>query len=266
MALSSIIKGILPEPFRLLVHGTEGVGKSTFAACAPDPIFVQCEDGLTRLDVPKFPLAESFDTVLGSLNDLLQEKHDYKTVIIDSVDWLEKLAAQKALEEYRKAKPDITLADFEFGSGYAKLIPRFETVIGHLNRLRRERQMNVVLIAHSKMERVIDPTGGSYDQYSPRLDKRINGMIKEWSDIIGFATQAVLKTEEKEKFGQTRTVAKPIKNAEGNDRVLFLESTPAFVAKIRYATLPNKMPLDGDAFFTALWSIIHSPNKEGKTA
>ena len=58
--------------------------------------------------------------------------------------------------------------------------------------------------------------------------------------------------------GDKRTIAKSIKDKDGNDRVLILESTPAIVAKSRY-TLPDKMPLDGEAFFTTLWHTIHQP-------
>ena len=253
MTLASIIKGIQPEPFRLLIHGTEGIGKSTFAAQAPVPIFIQTEDGLAQIDVPRFPLAESFDTVLEYLDALRTEKHDYKTVGIDSVDWLEKLAVQKVLETY---KGKASIAEIDYGRGYAMLIPLFEQVIDRLNHLRRERKMNVVLIAHTKMDKVEDPSGGSYDQYAPRLDKRINGIVKEWSDIIGFATHSITKTEEKKGFG-TRTVAQSKKDADGNDRVIFLESTPAIIAKSRYTALPKKMPLDGEAFFTVLWNIVH---------
>jgi len=253
MALTNIITGIQAEPFRLLVHGVEGIGKSSLAAQAPDPIFIQTEDGLTQIDVPKFPLAESFDVVTEYLNDLLNEQHGYQTVVIDSIDWLEKLAVQKILADNPKMK---TLADFGYGQGYARLIPLFEQVIGLLNRLRRERKMNVIIIAHTRTEKVEDPSGGSYDQYAPRLDKRINGIVKEWSDIIGFATHSITKTEEKKGFG-TRTVAQSKKDADGNDRVIFLESTPAIIAKSRYTALPKKMSLDGEAFFTTLWNTIH---------
>jgi len=262
MALTNIITGVQAEPFRILVYGVEGVGKSSFAAQAPDPVFVTTEDGAGRIDVPKFPLVESFDEVVGNLNVLLTEQHSYQTVVIDSIDWLEKLAVQKILEDNPQAK---TLADFGYGQGYARLIPLFEQVIDLLNQLRRKKAMNVVLISHSKMEKIEDPSGGAYDQSSPRLDKRINGLVREWVDIIGFATYAITKTEEKSGF-TTRTVAKSVKDADGNDRVLFLESTPAIVAKNRYSDMPNKMPLDGAEFFTALWSIIHNPNNEGKTS
>jgi len=252
MTLSNIIQGIQPEPFRLLIHGTEGIGKSTFAAQAPDPVFIQTEDGLAQIDVPKFPLAESFDAVTGYLNSLLNEQHDYQTVGIDSVDWLEKLAVHKVLEKH---KDKTTLAEFDYGKGYAMLVPLFEQIIDLLNRLRRLRKMNVVLIAHTKMEKVEDPSGTSYDQYAPRLDKRINGLIREWSDIIAFASIEISRSTEKDGFKQ-RVIAKAVRDQSGNDRVLILESTPAIVAKSRYA-LPDKMPLDGKAFFTTLWHTIH---------
>ena len=254
MALASILTGITPEPFRLLVHGIEGVGKSTLSAQAPDPVFIQTEDGLVQIDVPKFPLAESFEAVTGYLNDLLNEKHDYQTVVIDSIDWLEKLAVQKVLEKHRDKT---TLADFDYGRGYAMLIPLFEAVIGLLNRLRQERKMNVIFIANTKMEKVEDPSGASYDQYAPRLDRRINGLLREWSDIIAFATVEVSRSTGKDGFKQ-RVLAKAVRDPSGNDRVLILESTPAIVAKSRYA-LPAKMPLDGNVFFTELWNFIHKP-------
>ena len=252
MTLSSIIKGIQSEPFRLLIHGCEGVGKSSFAAQAPDPIFIQTEDGLGQIDVPRFPLAESFDSVIGNLNALLNEKHDYQTVVIDSIDWLEKLATQKILAEHNQK----TLG-FDYSTGYKLLIPLFESIINLLNRLRRLRKMNTVLIAHTKLEKVEDPSGASYDQYAPRLDKRINGIVKEWVDIIGFATHTVAKTEQDEGFKKTRTTIKAVKDKDGNDRVLHLKSNPAIVAKSRYS-LPDELPLDGEAFFTRLWEIVHS--------
>ena len=254
MTLANIITGIQPEPFRLLLHGVEGIGKSSFAAQAPDPVFVQTEDGLTQIDVPKFPLAESFDSVMDNLNALLNEQHDYQTVVIDSIDWLEKLAVQKVLEKHNGKT---TLAEFDYGRGYAMLIPLFESVINLLNKLRRLRKMNVVVTAHSKSEKIEDPTGASYDQYAPRLDKRVNGLIREWSDLIGFATVEISRSTEKEGFKQ-RVIAKAVRDKSGNDRVLILESTPAIVAKSRYP-LPAKMPLDGNTFFAELWNIIHTP-------
>ena len=44
-----------PQPPRIMIYGSEGVGKSTFAASSPKPVFVQTEDGLSEIDTAKLP-------------------------------------------------------------------------------------------------------------------------------------------------------------------------------------------------------------------
>lgn len=252
MSLSSIQTGITPRPFRLIIHGMEKIGKSTFAASSPEPIFIQTEDGLDQIDVPKFPLCETFDAVLVNLRALLNEHHEYQTLVLDSVDWLEKLIVSKILLDTAKS----TLSEVgSHGAGYLLIESHFKQVMTLLNLLRNKKEMNIILVAHTKMEKVEDPGGTSYDQFAPRLDKRVNGIIKEWSDVIGFATHKIRREELKEGFGK-RTVAKTIKEKDGNDRVFILKSSPTVVAGSRYS-LPSEMPLDGESFFLKLWSVIH---------
>ena len=43
------------KPPRILIHGVAGVGKTTFAAGAPAPVFICTEDGLGTLDATQFP-------------------------------------------------------------------------------------------------------------------------------------------------------------------------------------------------------------------
>ena len=45
MTLASITRGKQERPLRVIVHGVEGVGKSTFGADAPSPVFLCAEDG-----------------------------------------------------------------------------------------------------------------------------------------------------------------------------------------------------------------------------
>jgi hypothetical protein len=75
----------------MLVYGTEGIGKSTLAARAPQPVFVQTEDGLGEVNCDKFPLAASFAETLAALTELRDQDHAYQTVVVDSLDWLERL-------------------------------------------------------------------------------------------------------------------------------------------------------------------------------
>jgi hypothetical protein len=87
--LSKVQSGRIPKPPRVLCYGVEGIGKSTIGSQAPKPIFIQTEDGLDEIDCDRFPLATSLDQVTTALADLEREQHDYETVVIDSLDWLE---------------------------------------------------------------------------------------------------------------------------------------------------------------------------------
>ena len=89
--LDSIQTGMTPQPPRIVIYGSEGCGKSTATARAPAPIFVPTEDGLNQIDCAKFPLATSLADVNARLDALLREEHTFSTVVIDSLDWLERL-------------------------------------------------------------------------------------------------------------------------------------------------------------------------------
>ena len=89
--MNQISKGRKARPRRVMLYGTHGIGKSTFGAMAEKPIFVPTEDGLADIDCESFPLARSLGEVMAALESLYSGDHDYRTVVIDSLDWLERL-------------------------------------------------------------------------------------------------------------------------------------------------------------------------------
>src|SRR5262249_39644158 len=97
--LERVQRGRTPRPPRVLVHRTEGIGKSTFASQAPRPVFIQTEDGLDEIPCDRFPLATSYAEVLAALAELRAEPHEYETVVVDSLDWLESLAWDRVCQE-----------------------------------------------------------------------------------------------------------------------------------------------------------------------
>ena len=89
--LKQVHSGKQPAPRRIVLYGTHGIGKSTWGSMAPKPIFIQTEDGLGEIACDKFPLARRFDDVMQALSELYTEEHSYRTVVVDSLDWLERL-------------------------------------------------------------------------------------------------------------------------------------------------------------------------------
>ena len=73
--LDNIQTGRENKPPRIMIYGSEGVGKSTFGASAPGAIFIQTEDGLGEIDCRKFPLAHSLSEVIAELTALRDEAH-----------------------------------------------------------------------------------------------------------------------------------------------------------------------------------------------
>ena len=185
--LETIQTGRENKPPRIMVYGQEGVGKSTFGASAPYPIFIQTEDGLGEINCCKFPLAHNVGDVLDSLTALRDEDHNFRTVVIDSLDWLERLIFDEICKEF--GVRSIEKADGGYGKGYVDALVHWRKVIALLDELRNKRGMMVILLAHAKVERFEDPENAAYDRYSPRLHKHAASLISEWVDGVLFATK-----------------------------------------------------------------------------
>jgi hypothetical protein len=251
--MARVQRGRTPKPPRLLVYGTEGIGKSTFAAGAPRPIFLQTEDGLDEIACDKFPLAASYDEVLAALAELGTEPHDYETVVLDSLDWLERLIWDRVCRE--SGVPSIEKADGGYARGYTHALTYWREVTGHLNTLRHARGMVVVLIAHAKVERFEDPESSPYDRYSPRLHKHAAALVSEWCDAVLFATRKIRTQTEDAGFNRKRTVAHAI-GRDGGERILRCTGGPSCIAKNRYG-IANELPLSWAAFVAAMSDCQH---------
>ena len=224
-----------------MIYGSEGVGKSTFAALAPNPVFVQTEDGLSEIDCSKFPLAKSFDDVVLQLQAVRDEQHDYGTVVIDSLDWLERLVWDRVCADY--GVKSIEKADGGYGKGYVHALTYWRQIVSLLNDIRARNGMAVILIAHAAVERFEDPEHAAYDRYTPRLHKKACSLVCEWVDAVLFASRRM-------RVDSTTGKAAPV-GADGGERILRTNGSPACIAKNRFG-LPTELPLSWSAFVEAL--------------
>ena len=173
--LDNIQTGRENKPPRIMIYGSEGIGKSSYAAGAPNAIFIQTEDGLGEIDCRKFPLAHSLSEVIAELTALRDEAHEFQTVVVDSVDWLERLIFDEVCREF--GVRSIEKADGGYGRGYTHALTHWRKVISLLQELRDKRGMMVILVAHAKVERFEDPENAAYDRYTPRLHKHAASLI-----------------------------------------------------------------------------------------
>src|SRR5262249_57157465 len=96
-----------------------------------------------------------------------------------------------------------------FGKGYVELDKYWLDFLRGCNWLRRNRDMTIVLIAHSEIVMINDPRTTAYSAYALRLHRRAPGLAEDSADLIGFlATDAVINSEQG-RFGQTPRRAHP---------------------------------------------------------
>jgi hypothetical protein len=238
--LATIRNTKAPKPPRLVLYGEHKVGKSSFAASAPNPIFIQTEDGLDALNVNAFPLSTSFEHVMLCINELQTQEHNFQSVVIDSLDWLEDLIHTHVCKVNGKQ----SIEDFGYGKGYTMALDFWGGFLASLNQLRLTKNMAVILICHEQVKRFDNPAAGaSYDRYQPKMREKAADKMQEWADAIGFA--AIETHVNVEAKTMTRFV-----NPQSSQRILHLQESPAFVAGNRYG-MPAQIPLEWNAFITA---------------
>ena len=202
------------------------------------PVFVQTEDGLGEIDCDKFPLSKSLDDALAAITELYSQEHPYRTIVVDSLDWLERLIWADVCRQ-RNVE---SIEDIGYAKGYVFALTQWREFLEGLSALRRDKGMTVVLIAHARIERFENPVTETYDRYVPRLHKLASAVVQEWCDEVLFATYKVHTKQTDEGFGRKGT-----RGIGTGQRILRNTERSAHVAKNRL-NLPDELPLDWNAF------------------
>lgn len=255
LSLESISRNRTKPPI-LTVLGGPGIGKTTFAAGMPAPIFIQTEDGLGALDVEAFPLASNYESVLDALGLLYSEDHGYETLVLDSLDWLEPLIWERVCRDH--SIPNIEALGY--GKGYVEALSYWRLLLQGIKALRDDRNMLVCLIAHSQIVRISDPVHPEYDSHDLKMHRKASALVDEFSDIIAFASLKTVAKSEDAGFGQKRTRA-----ITSGERIMHTVGAPAYTAKNRYS-LPDPLPLSWAALADALAaSVASQPDPKTET-
>lgn len=238
MALSAVIKGKQSRAWRILLYGTEGIGKSTFASQCPAPIFLGAEDGTAHLDVVRFPSPQNWDDMRAAVQTLVADEHQYKTLVVDTVDWAEPLLWDFICRRDKKQN----IEDYGYGKGYQAALDEWRIFLSQLEKL-REKNINVLLLGHSQLKLFKNPEGEDFDRYELKLNLKAGGLIKEWCDAVLFARHEMDATKDK-KTNRVRGIST-------GARLLHSEKTAAYDAKNRF-NLPAVMTFSYADFESAL--------------
>lgn len=229
-----IIKGKIQKAKKVVIYGPEGIGKSTFAAQFPEPIFIDTEGSTNGMNVARTPKPTSWEILNSYVRELMTNRQ-FKTIVIDTIDWAEQLCINSVCARFQKTG----IEDFGYGNGYVYEKEDFGKFLNLLQDI-VDCGINVVLTAHAQIKKFEQPDEmGSYDRWELKLGKKtgsqISPLVKEWADMVLFAnykTYAVAVDKDGKKF-----------KAQGGDRVMYTTHNPCWDAKNRDG-LPPEMPFE----------------------
>jgi len=232
MSLANIRQKAKLKPPIVVLYGPGGIGKTTFASKMKQPVIVQAEDGIGKIKCPHFPVADSYTEFEDNLKALINDDSEFKTVVIDSLDWLETLIHEHVCE--KNGWPDISSPSY--GKGYMVALETFKEYLGLINQL-RNKGFTVLQIAHNEVRRYEDPSLEPRDRHQIKLHRKAADLVIEHSDAVFFANYKIGTIQVKGKSGGMTTKLKQ------GDRTIFTQETPGFQAKNRFGLEPE-MPFD----------------------
>jgi hypothetical protein len=227
-----IERGIRKSAARIVLYGTEGIGKSTLAAKFPNPVIIDTEDGTGRIDCARV-VCRDWVTLEGSLLDLAGDPQGFDTVVIDSADWAERQMLEQMLRKAGKR----SIEDFGFGKGYTMLAEHVARLLALADQI-VAKGLNVCFVAHSTVKRTSPPDmDEGYDRYELKLSRQVSPLFKEWADALLFANYRTKLVEGSD--GRK-------KGRGGKERIIFTERAAAWDAKNRFG-LPAEIPMTIEA-------------------
>jgi hypothetical protein len=229
-----INKGKKNRARRVLIYGENGVGKSSIAARFPKPLFLNIEDGIGDLDVDSTDVIKSVTEFTGCLIELADS--DYETIVVDTIDWLEKLI----FEDVAKRANKKTIEDIGFGKGYQAVEQEWKSLFEGFTYLWNQGR-HIVFTCHEHLEKFSNPEGDSYNFWTPALHAKGSGCVAEWCDEVLFVRYKTNTVQKEEGFGAKRSIA-----IGGKERVIVCNKTATVEAKNRLG-MPDEIPLSFEA-------------------
>lgn len=115
-----------PDKLKWLIYGESGVGKTVFAASFPKPIFLDIDQGMASvttfgLDVDRISI-EHPDQFVAAI-EYLRSDTEYETLVVDSLNELQRLLLRNVITEFAQKRPYGNLAT---QGDYGKMLNDFD--------------------------------------------------------------------------------------------------------------------------------------------
>lgn len=235
--IHDIQKGVKKMPRKIILYGPPKLGKSTLAGATVNALMIPTEDRVAHIKCDKTPVVQDYDQIMEIFDFLINGKHTYKRVCVDTLDWLEPIIHEYAVKKLNerlegtsatlaKSINDDNCKETTFQKGLKFVAPAAWKVFLYNCDVLRDNGIDVILVAHSDVVTVNPPDRDPYEKYVMKINKHSLAVLEEWADIIAFYDKEIFV--KKEKTGPTTTKGKAMTSKR---RVLHLSGdNPAMIS------------------------------------
>lgn len=219
----------------VLTYGPTKIGKSTWCSHAESALFLSTEPGLNSLEVFQVPI-RSWDELLTVCGEIAEGKHEFKTVIIDTVDNAYRMCADYVCRKFKVEHE----SDLGYGKGFSLTNNEFQRVLNKLAFM----PYGLYLVSHSQ-EIEIETRTGKYNKTVPTLPEKARKIVLGLVDMVLYCDIEAVTGPDNKVVGRRVMRTKPSLYYEAGDRT---------------GRLPEVIDLDYAGFVEA-YSAGQSPAK-----
>ena len=235
---------------RVLLVGIDGIGKTTFGLSAPSPTFLCAEPSRIPSQVPAIR-PNDWKDVLTIVGSLVKDPWRCKTLVIDTVDWLESDYVIDFICRRDHGKLSDRLirpggfVNFEaYGWNGGDILAReWKQLLSLLQTLYEKHGVNIVLLAHAGPHRKKNASGDDYDVIGPKVHRMSADLFCEWPDAVLYAEfrKEVVRSADPTKVNSKAKVI------TSDERICWTQHRGAHRAKNRFG-MPESIPFSWDDF------------------
>ena len=220
---------------KIVIYGSSGMGKTTLAALAPNPLFIALEEGGLDINNPRTGAALNFVSDVDTYEDVLDVMDqseildDFETLVIDSATELEQLAIAHMLHTVPAAggSSAANIESYGYGKGFQHLHDIFRIVLSKADQVVK-RGKNVIFLAQMWPIKTTNAESDDFLKEAPLLSNKNPSNVAQ---LMGWCSHMF-------RIGHPNLVVEDRKVQGDSTRAVFVHDELWFHAKSR--TIPTE--------------------------